>query len=857
MRVEKLFQKIAKCYVSNAIELSPENNKSMKIMLTGGGTLGSAAPLVAIFYEAKKQKKQWQWSWIGTSGGVEKKVIDQINEIKYYSISEAKFRRYFSFKIFTEPFLFLVAFIKSFFIILKEDPDVVIGAGSYISVPVIWAAKLFGKKILIHQQDIRPTLSNKMCSWAASKITVSFKKSLNDYPKHKTEWTGNPTRYQNECLTRNDRENFLKKLDFNSNLPTLLVSGGSSGSRSLNRWIFENLPRFKGKANIIHITGRGNLNSGAEQKNYNQFEFLGKEMFSAISISDVVVTRAGISTLTELAFFGKPSIVVPMPSTHQEENAIYFHKQNAALYVSQEEFLKSGNSVALDLLYSAAKKDELSKNIKSMSKPGSAKRVIEIIESFISSFDFKNIKHAFLVGIGGISVSAIAKLLVKKGVMVSGFDLAKTDITMELSDIGVQISSEISNTNLPKDIDILIYSEAVPKDNKFRLQAIEAGITELSGAQFWGEFSKNKKTIAVSGTNGKSTTTAILGFIMEKAGLDPTVAVGTKVLQWNSNIRIGKSDWFIIEADEYAAKMLNYNPKIAVITNISSDHLDFYKNESDIVFYFQKWINQMPPDSIIVLNRDDDNCAKLDLGGRKKIEFGISGEKGVRSAGFTVCSPEGKEHAGKNGFNIVSEEDWGYTRILIPGRCNVENALAASCAALCAGVSKKKILKSISEFKGTWRRFEIIGEYIGALVISDYAHHPEGIKSAIEAARGWYPFERLIVLFQPHHRNRTKNLFNDFVLSFNGADIVIISEIFDVAGRDHEVDANISSKQIVDAMKKNNEDNHENAQEVYYASNLDRAKEMLKDFIMENDIILVMGAGDVDKAARVLIYSKD
>lgn len=390
--------------------------------------------------------------------------------------------------------------------------------------------------------------------------------------------------------------------------------------------------------------------------------------------------------------------------------------------------------------------------------------------------------------------------------------------------------------------------------------------------------------MAISGTNGKSTTTAMLGLIMEEAGLDPTVVVGTKVLQWGSNIRIGKSDWLVIEADEYHAHMLELNPYLVVLTNITPDHLDFYKDLADIVAHFQKWIDKLSANGGIVVNAQDPASQKLNLPNVVKRVYGVPtgpllpeeglGILGVRSAGLTVKSGADNEWSGYVAFNIVDDqEDWGFVEMRVPGLFNVANALAAASGADILGIKRKHILVALSKFKGTWRRFEMVGEYNGALVVSDYAHHPDGIKATLAAARGWYPFKKIILLYQPHQHNRTRKLFDEFVASFDKADELILAEIYDVAGRTEASDQIISSKDLVEAIKSRlamTEDiiSHSSfrgegwvmvgeqnltSDHIFYAPDLASAETMVKEKVNKGDVVIIMGAGDVDKVARSLV----
>jgi UDP-N-acetylmuramate--alanine ligase len=330
--------------------------------------------------------------------------------------------------------------------------------------------------------------------------------------------------------------------------------------------------------------------------------------------------------------------------------------------------------------------------------------------------------------------------------------------------------------------------------------------------------------------------------------MDPTVVVGTRALQWNSNIKIGKSDWLVIEADEYAAKMLEYNPYIAVITNISADHLDYYKNVEDIVDHFQKWIDQVSEDGLVVINRDDENSKKLQIKDNKLSTFGIGGSKGIRSAGKFITTGT-NSWLGNVGFNIVDEkDDWGYIAYHQLGDHNIANAVAAAAAADRIGIKRKKIIKALEKFKGTWRRFELVGEFNNAAIISDYAHHPDAIKTTLKSAREWYPYNRIIVLFEPHQHNRTKNLFDDFVNVFDDADETILSEVYDVAGRTETEDQVVSSNDIVEAIKEK-----DSSKKVEYAKDLEQAQSLLKENIKPEDVVIVMGAGNVDKVARNLV----
>lgn len=446
------------------------------------------------------------------------------------------------------------------------------------------------------------------------------------------------------------------------------------------------------------------------------------------------------------------------------------------------------------------------------------------------------IQKVHLIGIGGIGVSAVAKLLKATGRQVSGSDIGESETIEELKGFGITVYKGHAAKNIEDDLDLIVYTSAAPENNPERVRGKDLGIKELSYFEFLGEYSKDKFTVAVSGTHGKSTTTAMLGLMAAEAGLDPTVIVGSKVKNFQyGNLRIGGSDLFIVEACEHMANMLHLSPKMIVLTNIEEDHLDFYKNLDNIMAAFRKYVQKLPADGKLIYNADDENIMEISKSfAGTKTSFGI------------------KEHADYVGKEIRADDGFqkyhfaGHDYILrVPGMYNAYNAFAASTAAMALGVPSEAIKKTLEHFRGIWRRFEIIGERDGALVISDYGHHPTAVRETIAGARQFYPGRRLILAFQPHHRNRTQNLFNEFIGCFDGLDVLVLTEIFDVAGR--EQGENISSKDLIEPIKARGK-----VGEVFFAESPKNAEEKLLQIIRPDDIIIVMGAGDIYKIANQL-----
>jgi len=389
------------------------------------------------------------------------------------------------------------------------------------------------------------------------------------------------------------------------------------------------------------------------------------------------------------------------------------------------------------------------------------------------------------IGIGGIGVSALAQYYLEKGHQVSGSDLNSSEITefLRVKGARIYIGPQLARTVLA-NIDLVIYSPAVQKNNPELMAAKKLGIKCQSYPKALGELTKKYFTIAVSGTHGKSTTTAMIALILIRAGLDPTVIVGTKLKEFkNSNCRVGKSNYLVIEADEHFASFLNYWPKIIVLTNIEADHLDYYKNLQNLLKTFKEYISHSSKDGVLIFNKNDKNILEI-----TKNYIGDT-------YGFS-----GKQNEVKKIKNILK----------IPGEHNVYNALAALTLARVLKIPDKVTYKTLSEYKGAWRRFEIKNVKLyentscSITVVSDYGHHPTQIRATLKAAREKWPKRKIWLVFQPHQHQRTFYLFKDFVMVFKKALLkhwvnkCIITDIYGVAGREKkEIRKKVNSEKLV------------------------------------------------------------
>lgn len=431
-------------------------------------------------------------------------------------------------------------------------------------------------------------------------------------------------------------------------------------------------------------------------------------------------------------------------------------------------------------------------------------------------------KAIHFIGIGGIGVSALAKYYLEKGWQVSGSDLVSSEITDSLRKSGVKIRiGRHKAGNLPKGVALVIFSPAVQKSNP-ELKSAFTYSRVLSYPEALGELTKTHFTIAVAGTHGKSTTTSMLGLLLTRAGLDPTVIVGTKMKEFgNSNCRVGKSKYLVIEADEHFASFLNYWPKIIVLTRLEADHLDYFRNFKNYFSAFSKFLSHLPKEGILVANKDDRNIVKLTKNRKQRTKF----------------------------YSLKQKEAGKIRKILkIPGEHNVSNALAALAVARVLKVPDRASFNALSEYHGSWRRFDEKTIKLNAkrlTLINDYGHHPTEIKATLQAAREKYPKKQIWCIYQPHQYQRTYYLFKDFVKAFKEAPIdkLIITDIYDVAGRESkEIKKRVSSEKLVKAVDKKSVTYLPKAKILNYLKKNLRGGPPVGEV---KEVLIIMGAGDI------------
>ena len=447
--------------------------------------------------------------------------------------------------------------------------------------------------------------------------------------------------------------------------------------------------------------------------------------------------------------------------------------------------------------------------------------------------DFNKPINVHFIGIGGISMSGLAEILIDKGFKVTGSDSQPNYLTGHLEDKGAIINYPQSKENIAKDIDLIVYSAAIHEDNIERVTAVELDIPQISRAELLGEFMLNyKNAINIAGTHGKTTTTSMMSEIFLKANSDPTILVGGVLDDIAGNMRLGKDDYFIVEACEYTNSFLSFHPTASMILNIEADHLDFFKDLDDIRHSFKQFIDMTS--DVVVINNEIENYEELVKDTKAKvITFGLNEEADYYAKEVSY------DELVNASFDVYHKgELLGRVELAVPGSHNVYNALASVACALHYNIDFETVCDAFRSYHGTHRRFEIKGTVNGCKVVDDYAHHPAEIEAVLKVANN-YPHNKIWAVFQPFTYTRTVDLLDDFAKVLLNSDMAIVSDI--CAGREENT-MGITGEIVINKMK-------EMSDKCIYLETFDDIINYAKDKVSEGDLFITMGCGDVYKLA--------
>ncbi len=451
--------------------------------------------------------------------------------------------------------------------------------------------------------------------------------------------------------------------------------------------------------------------------------------------------------------------------------------------------------------------------------------------------DYKNI-HC--IGIGGVGVSAIAEILLSRGYRVSGSDMKQSEITDRLKQHGVKIYIGHRAENV-EDADLIVYSAAIAEENPEIIRAREKNLPLASRAEVLGTLMDDfENSIAISGTHGKTTTTSMVSLILQRAELEPTILVGGNLAEIGGNVKVGGSQYFVTEACEYRDSFLELRPKIEVILNIDSDHLDYFKDIEHIVSSFERFTKAMPEDGKLIAYDANPFVSRIIKDIPTAITYGYSQGCTYQIADVAF------DGEGMPSFDVNYQgEKLGRVQLRVPGEHNILNATGAFACCHQLGVSAETIIATLDDFTGTQRRFDIIGTTeSGVRLVDDYAHHPTEIKATLSAAHN-IPHRQLWCLFQPHTYTRTLALFDDFAEAFTDADVLILAEIY--AAREKNI-YKISSKELAEEIKRVHPE-----KKVYYMDTFEDIANYVRTNAAEGDLVITMGAGDIYKVGEMII----
>lgn len=452
--------------------------------------------------------------------------------------------------------------------------------------------------------------------------------------------------------------------------------------------------------------------------------------------------------------------------------------------------------------------------------------------------DKNNYSNVHFIGIGGISMSGLAKILLNNGYKVSGSDTNDSEIIRKLKALGAEIYTSHSAKNI-NSADLVIYTDAISEDNEELKGAFRLNIPVVDRATFLGALMKNfKSTIAVSGTHGKTTTTSMLSTILNRSKLNPTILLGGDLDEIGGNIKLGSKDLLLTEACEYKGNILKYFPKTSIILNIDEDHLDYFESLDHIKETFVQYARNLSDDSLLIINLDDPNSqAVIEATSANVLTFGISSQADFRAENISFT---------REGFPSYTlnykDKDFFNIELSVMGTHNIYNSMASVIAAKNEGLDKDLIERNIKIYSGVHRRLEFKGLYNGVKIIDDYAHHPTEIKTSLHSIRLSRP-GKIYCIFQPHTYTRTKLLFKNFSEAFGDADKIIITDIYAAREKDNGV---VHSRDLSKALRAKGLD-------AIYIKDFEDIASYLKDSAVENDVIVTMGAGSIYSLSELLL----
>ena len=851
-----------------------------RVIISGGGTGGHIFPAIAIANALKAKVKDIDILFIGAKGRMEMEKVPAAG-FAIEGLTISGFQRRITWKNLAFPLKLTTSLLKAWSIIGKFKPDVVIGVGGYASGPTLRVATLKKIPTLIQEQNSYPGITNRLLGSRVQKICVAYEGMSKYFPQTKIVFTGNPIR-QDIVIISGKREEALQHFGLASERKTLLVIGGSLGAGTINQAMLK-FVQESGIGNDFQIlwqTGKyyyDNIKSCFPESSF-QFQNPKSEpersgarrsqirnlfilpfidhMDLAYAAADIIVSRAGAIAISELCVVGKPVILIPSPNVsedHQTKNAKALTNKNAAIIVSDNMAMEILGKTITDLFSNQTLQSELGKNIWALGISNAAETIADVALSLIKPNDkvqmtsdeigkqppsfvirhssFVIPKSVYLLGIGGIGMSALARYFLSEGAMVSGYDKTPTTLTDQLISEGMHIHFTEDVSLLPAHPDLVIYTPAVPSDHQELLYFQEHAIPLKKRAEVLGLISRKYKTIAVAGTHGKTTTSTMIAHMMRTAGKDTLAFLGGISKNYGTNFWVGppngnlSGSYCVVEADEYDKSFLQLSPYIAIITSADADHLDIYGNHDDMKRTFAEFTSKIVPGGSLAMKAGTlitpENTANYTI-------FDYTLASGASFFPQNIHVEDGLFH-----FDFVHPAGIIKGLVLgVPGKFNLENAIAALSVGCMLGLDEQAIRTAFLTYEGVQRRFEFRVRRPGLVYIDDYAHHPEELRACISATRDLYPQKKITGIFQPHLFTRTRDFADGFARSLELLDELLLLDIY--PAREKPI-AGVNSQMLLDRV------------------NLKHKKLVQKDDLIreikdcEPEVLLTLGAGDIDR----------
>lgn len=865
-----------------------QGEKALRVIISGGGTGGHVYPAIAIANALKEFVPEVEILFVGAQGRMEmEKVPEAGYKIKGLWISG--FQRSLSLKNLLFPFKLMHSMYKARQIVADFHPNVVVGVGGYASGPTLKAAQRAEIPTVIQEQNSYAGITNKLLAENAAMVCVAYEGMEKYFPEQKVVFTGNPVRKDilNLAGKRDEAAKFFK---LDPTKKTILVIGGSLGARTINESIDEGFDIIIRKGiQLIWQTGKSYYPVAKKTDFRHQtnliriYDFI-KRMDLAYTMADVVVSRAGALSISELCLVHKPVILVPSPNVaedHQTKNAMALVEREAALMVRDHEAHERLVEKALELLGNEAKQKELMLNIAQLGRVNAAKEIaVQVLKAagvsklptivpekikvpeFVTVPDTKietpkpveakpvevkkakpkveetEIKreftgketytHVYLLGIGGIGMSALARWFKAMGYQVAGYDKSPSALTDALISEGIDIHFDDNVKMVPepfkeKESTLIIYTPAIPQNmwefnyfnhNDFRV---------VKRSQVLGVLTQGMYTIAVAGTHGKTTTSTMVAHLLHAAGRNNSAFLGGISANFGTNLVIGdRNSPVVVEADEYDRSFLTLEPDVAIVTSTDADHLDIYDTHEEVKQAFRQFVGKMKKGGKLVFKKGLDLKPKSAL---KTADYGTS-DSSCRAENIRI-------EQGNFVFDYVSPQVSIEGLVMqVPGFHNVENAVAAITVALHQQVKPEQIRAALFQFAGVKRRFEYIIKTDVLVYIDDYAHHPAELEALLKSAKALYPDRKVTCIFQPHLYTRTRDFASEFAQSLSLADEALLLDIY--PAREVPIPG-VTSELIYDSLRISNKTLC--------------TKQSLLRFLedMDLEVVITAGAGDIDR----------